>query len=88
MGPLPSTSPSITSTATSETTTSRWIAPVGTPAGSTPSIRTAYGTTTRTSTPSEARLSAFTALAYGRPSCRRARIRPATGIARKAAKAA
>nr|WP_230880070.1 hypothetical protein [Planomonospora sp. ID67723] len=55
---------------------------------STPNIRTTYGITTSTSTPSEARLSPFTALLYGRPPCRRARIRPAIGIARKAANAA
>ncbi|GGS92746.1 hypothetical protein GCM10010156_58760 [Planobispora rosea] len=55
---------------------------------STPNIRTTYGITTRSSTPSEARLSTFTVLAYGLPSFRRARISPATGIARNAANAA
>ncbi|GII04012.1 hypothetical protein Pta02_60200 [Planobispora takensis] len=88
--PLLSTSPDTVSTATSKTTTRRWVTPAGMSSllRSTPNIRTTYGSTTRTSTPSEAMLSPFTTRAYGRPSLRRARIRPAIGIARKAMKAA
>ncbi|MBB2911118.1 hypothetical protein FHS43_002383 [Streptosporangium becharense] len=61
-GRAPAIRPITVSAATSKPTTSRCVTPAGMSSlvSSTPSIRTAYGRTTRTSTPSAARLSSRT----------------------------